>query len=565
MNQDIRNLVITIFLSTLILLGWQYFYDNPRQAAIQKNIELKQQAKDAISAKNEIVSEVEPSDSLSGKTEANIPHIKINSETLTGSISLQGLRFDDLSLNHYKKTTDLDSENVKLFHKSGKRDSYFVEFGWLSANKDLEVPTKFTLWQADKMDLNAGGYVTFTWKNSKNVIFKVTIGLDENYMFSIKQDVINGSNHEINLQPYGLVYRTSKHSDKPIMVFHEGAIGVFDNILKEVTYEDLVSKEKQKFSSKAGGWIGFTDKYWLASIIPTNSVNFDANFIGSKIDGVEKLQVDYIGPTIAISSDETYSLTSNLFAGAKVAKLLNNYSEQYKIALFDRAIDYGWFYFITKPMFLVLNYIFLFTKNFGIAIILITILIKILMFPIANKSFKTMQRMKKLQPTIAKLKEQYAGDSMKLNSEMMALYKRESLSPLSGCLPLIVQMPVFFSLYKVIFISIEMRHAPFFGWIKDLSSPDPTTIFNLFGIIPWTPPQVLMIGIWPLIMGLTMFLQQKMNPEPADPVQAKVMKFLPFIFVFMFQSFPAGLMIYWSWSNILSMMQQFLINKRHEN
>lgn len=561
MNQDIRNLIITIFLSTLILVGWQFFFETPRQNEIKSKIEEKKQN---AAFENSSKSILENHDSYNEK-EVNSPTVKIISDTLSGSISLRGLKFDDLTLDNYFETTEPGSANVRLLSKSGQINSYFVQFGWISSNKDIALPDKSTLWTANKDYIKVGEDINFSWTNPSGINFLVTVTLDSNYMFKVQQKVKNNSSNSISIFPYGLIYKSSNIEEKPMMVFHEGAIGVFDNLLKEITFEDMVKKQKIKFYSKKGGWLGFTGKYWMAAIIPDDFINFESNFVGSKTNEVEKFQLDFVGPNILIAPGEEYKITNHLFTGAKIAKLLNNYSEEYHIALFDRAIDYGWFYFITKPMFLILNYIFLFCQNFGVAIILITILIKIMMFPIANKSYKTMQRMKKLQPTIIKLKEKYGGDHIKLNGEMMDLYKKHNLSPLSGCLPLVIQIPVFFSLYKVIFISIEMRHAPFFGWIKDLSSPDPTSIFNLFGMIPWDPPQILMIGIWPLIMGLTMYLQQKMSPEPADPVQAKVMKFLPLFFIFMFQSFPAGLMIYWSWSNILSISQQWFINLKYKD
>ena len=561
MSQDVRNLIIAVALSTIVLMGWQFFYENPKQKEIQQFIE-KEVAEDKKNSENLLISPLTPAPMIQ-ESNLNVPNIKVVTENLHGSISLRGLRFDELYLSKYRESTNASSKNVVLFSKSDPSNTYLAEFGWRNSGDDeTALPTKATIWSSDKEVLREGKKINLSWDNGNGVVFKTIISLDNNYMFTIQQTVENFSNKTLTIIPYGLIFRTLSHSEKPAMVFHEGAIGAFDSILEEMTYEDLLKKNRVTYNSQKGGWIGFTDKYWLSAIVPRNDSGFEASFYGNKLENSQTYQIDYVGSSTLIKHGEAYSVSSNLFAGAKVANLLNEYQEKYDIQLFDRAIDYGWFYFLTKPMFFVLNYIYMFCNNFGVAILLITILIKALMFPIANKSFITMQKMKKLQPLIIQIKEQYAGDQIKLNSEMMSLYKKENLSPMSGCLPILIQIPVFFSLYKVIFISIEMRHAQFFGWIKDLSAPDPTSIFNLFGLLPFNAPLTFSIAAWPLIMGITMLLQQKMSPPPADPIQAKVMKFLPLIFIFMFQSFPAGLMIYWSWSNVLSIAQQWVIDRR---
>lgn len=561
MNSDTRNLVITIFISTAILIGWQYFYEGPRQAKLQKISESKlQYSRESSSDSN--LSQSQDRQAIIDKYQ--YPSVQINTDRLKGSISTYGLRFDDLLLSDYKESVESSSGNVVLFSRNQGAKNYFAEFGWISLDKNLELPNKNTVWSVDKNTLTSNDIVTFTWQNSQNIKFISEISLDENYMFTITNTIKNAGSKAIFVSPYGLLFRSEIQNQKPMMIFHEGAIGVFDKVLKEKSFEDLANDQISKFESRDGGWVGFSDKYWLAAMIPDKYIFFESKFVGDKKSNIEKFQVDFVGAEKIIPIGEGYSVSNKLFAGAKQAKLLNAYSDQYNIALFDRAIDYGWFYFLTKPMFWVLSYLFLLSKNFGLAIILMTFLIKLLMFPVASKSYRTMQRMKELQPKVQELKQIYGHDHIKLNSEMMELYKKEKLSPMSGCFPLFIQIPVFFSLYKVIFISIEMRHAPFYGWIRDLSAPDPTSLFNLFGLIPWNPPAMLMLGAWPIIMGITMYLQQRMNPEPADPVQAKIMKFLPFVFVFMFQSFPAGLMIYWSSSNILSIIQQVFIKFKHE-
>ena len=342
-------------------------------------------------------------------------------------------------------------------------------------------------------------------------------------------------------------------------ILHEGPIGVFNQTLDEVNYDD-VAEERQIERESTGGWLGFTDKYWLASLIPQQDMAYKAAF-RHEAQG-DRYQTDFRGPPLTVQPGQTVEVTDRLFAGAKEVKLLDAYSERYNIPLFDRAVDFGWFYFLTKPIFHVLHYLHAAVGNYGIAILILTLIVKALFFPLANKSYKAMSQMKRLQPEMMKLRERFGEDRAKMNQELMGLYKREKVNPVSGCLPIVVQIPVFFALYKVLFVSIEMRHAPFYGWIHDLSAPDPTSFFNLFGLLPFTPPHFLMIGIWPLLMGLTMFLQTKLNPQPADPMQAKVMLMLPLMFIFLFATFPAGLVIYWTWNNLLSITQQWLIMKR---
>ena len=363
------------------------------------------------------------------------------------------------------------------------------------------------------------------------------------------------------MQSYGLINRKYIAVEKAVNILHQGPIGCIDENLKEYSYDDIKDKKSEKFAASKVDWIGITDKYWLSSLIPDKSSNYSSNFNYALKQGTERYQVDFISPVQIIKPGENFSIKSRIFAGAKKVDLLDKYEKQYDIKLFDRAIDFGWFYIITKPVFYAMNFFYGYVGNFGVSILIVTVIIKLLMFTLANKSYRSMKKMKNLQPEIDRIKNLYSDDKARLNQEIMALYKKKKVNPVAGCLPILVQIPVFFSIYKVLYVTIEMRQAPFYGWIKDLSAPDPTTIFNLFGLLPFSLPSFLMIGAWPILMAITMFLQQKMSPEPADPMQAQVMKFMPLIFLFMFSSFPVGLLIYWSWNNILSIIQQYYINK----
>ncbi|MEQ9116474.1 MAG: membrane protein insertase YidC [Rickettsiales bacterium] len=553
---DLRNLILAVVSATIVLFGWNYFYEMPRQEVQRKNSsklakmhkEKKLIGLNRIYSRNEVLN--------------NSPRIKVDTPRLGGSISLRGGRIDDLILKNYHSTVEKDSPLVELLSPSGTDKSYFAEFGWVTNNKSIEVPTAQTLWKADKTVLQADSKVNLYWYNNQGIKFVIEYILDDDYMFSIKQTVINKSNKVIQYQNYGLVSRLVP-KDAKSAVFHEGPIGVFNKLLKETSYSDLTDDKKISYMNNgSGSWLGFSDKYWLTSIVPDFAHKFDAHYTFVPFDTKHsRFQVDYVGELQALNPGQEDSNISYFYAGAKSLSLLEFYQEYLKLDLFDRAIDFGWFYFITKPLFNALKYFYDLVGNFGISILIVTVIVKVLLMPLANKSFRSMNKMKKLQPQIAAIKELHSNDKMKMNQAMMELYKREKVSPLSGCLPLLIQIPIFFSLYKVIFISIEMRHAPFFGWIRDLSAPDPTSVFNLFGLIPWSPPSLLMIGVWPIVMAITMYLQQKMSPPPSDPAQATMMKFLPLIFLFMFSSFPAGLVIYWAWSNILSIGQQYYLKR----
>jgi YidC/Oxa1 family membrane protein insertase len=560
MNYNIINLITAIILSVVIIFGWQHFFEKPRLKKLADQTKEYNKTIKKIKEKSKESSEIE----IFSREDAikATPRILIKSTELAGSISLKGLRFDDLTLLKYRQEIGQENLPVELLSPSNSDQGYFAEIGWWSTDKSVTYPDSSTIWKADKDQLEAGNSVNLSWKNPENVLFNVNISLDENYMFTIKQSTHNESGRPIAAQYYGLINRDyEKKPDNMVNILHQGMIGVVAGELKELSYEKMKDAKKEKFSKGELNWLGITDKYWFTAFVPDQSEHYNANYNYALNAGRDKFQADFISSPKLIESGGSYEITHHLFAGAKKVDLLDKYEIKYNIKLFDRAIDFGWFYILTKPIFNAMNFIYSYVGNFGVSIMIVTVIIKLLMFTLANKSYRSMKKMKKLQPQMERLKELYASDKVRLNQEVMQLYKREKVNPFSGCLPLFVQIPVFFSIYKVLYVTIEMRHAPFFGWIKDLSAPDPTTIFNLFGLLPFTPPGFLMIGVWPLIMAGSMHLQQKMSPQPADPVQAQVMKFMPLMFLFMFSGFPAGLLIYWSWNNLLSIVQQLYINK----
>jgi len=493
---------------------------------------------------------------------AESPRITIKAPSVTGSIALKGARIDDVVLSNYRETLDPASPPIHLFEPTALRKPYYAEFGWVTApNTPVKLPTADTVWIADKTLLEPGTPVTLRWDNGEGLTFERRIALDEEYLFTVTQTVRNASKAAVTLYPYGLLSRGGTPSILGFYILHEGPLGVFDETLKEIDYSDLQEDGDIKVASQ-GGWIGLTDKYWLAALIPGKDGRWDYNFRHTIRNQDDRYQVDFLGQPETVAAGALATAESRLFAGAKLVSLLDRYADEYGITNFDLAIDFGWFYFLTKPFFFILNYFNSVLGNFGLAILALTVVIKLLFFPLANKSYRSMAKLKTLTPKMKEMREKYGDDRQRLNEEMMAMYKREKVNPAAGCLPILIQIPVFFSLYKVLFVNIEMRHAPFYGWVKDLSAPDPTTLFNLFGLIPWTPPELLMIGAWPVIMGITMFLQQKLNPQPADPVQAKVFMFLPLLFTVLLSQFAAGLVIYWTWNNLLSILQQWVIMKR---
>jgi YidC/Oxa1 family membrane protein insertase len=582
MQLDNKNLWLAIGLSLAIMFGFEVFWNQPRiqkekalEAERRASVEMAQAPQGAAPAAPATGTTAPPAP---GTAAANLtaapnpdraaivsqaPRVTIEGFGVSGSILLQGGLIDDLKLVNYRQAVEKDAPPVVLLSPRGAANTYFAETGWVAAAGTPLLPTQDTLWTADRPTLTPGNPVTLSWDNGQGLRFERRISLDDTYFFRIDQRVTNTGAAPVTLHAYSLASRFGTPQLGGYYILHEGPIGVFGDKLQEPEYKDL--REKRTIANQSrGGWIGIVDKYWLVALVPEQNRDVTARFTWSLSGGADRYQVDYLGPATAVAPGQTVEATTRLFAGAKEVHLLDRYAERYAIPLFDRAIDFGWFYFMTKPMFLALDWLNKMTGNFGVAIILFTIAIKILFFPLANKSYKAMAKMKLLQPEMEKLKEKFGEDRQRMSQEMMQLYKRAGANPLSGCLPILIQIPVFFALYKVLFVTIEMRHAPFFGWIQDLSAHDPTSLFNLFGLIPWDVPQFLEIGVWPLIMGVTMYLQQKLNPQPVDPIQAKIFLTLPFVFTIMLASFPAGLVIYWAVNNTLSILQQWLIMKRLE-
>ena len=580
---DQRNLVIAIALSLAILLGFQFLVEAPQQERQDETLG-KLTQEQAKQGSDGAITPAAPGAAADGKSTTGIvvpgakstaatlaanraaalklsARVVIDSQRLGGSIALKGGRIDDLTMLDYKETIEEGSPAVTLLSPSRAPNPYFGEFGWVSENGP-KVPDGETLWTANHKSLTPGRPLTLSWTNPDGVRFIQIIEIDDNFMLTVTQKVENNSTKPFSSHPYGRIVRTDTPTTLGFYILHEGPIGVFNDKLKEVDYDDLHEAPPNKTNS-TGGWIGISDKYWLAALIPEQNTSYIGAFRHSRKNQQDKYQADFIvqAPQV-VAPGATGKSVSRFFAGAKEVHLLDRYEKHLGIARFDLAVDFGWFYFLTKPLFFVLDYFFKLLGNFGLAILLLTVCVKLIFFPLANKSYKAMSKMKGLQPEMTKLRERHGADRQKMNQEMMAMYKREKVNPASGCLPIIVQIPVFFALYKVMFVTIEMRHQPFFGWIHDLSAPDPMYILTLFGAVPWDIPQFLMIGIWPIFMGASMYFQQLLNPQPADPVQAKIFLFMPLFFTFLLGSFPAGLVIYWTWNNILSVSQQWVIMRR---
>lgn len=576
MNPENRNMILAISLSMAVLFGWQMFVVGPeleKEAALQQAI-AEQEAADAANdapqvdpdavaaaagtASGEIrVSEAAP--------QVSAPRIIIDAPLVSGSISLAGLRIDDIMLKAYQETQDPDSDNIQFLLKTDTETPFFAEFGWAAAEATQPMPKADTLWTASAMVLSPGAPVTLSWDNGNGLTFRRSLAINDDYMITVDDSVESRLATPLTLFPYGLVRRHGTPPTTGIYILHEGALGVFDETLREEDYGDMrdadggVSEIRPETS---GGWIGFTDKYWLAALVPDQKAKM--NFAFKSLAGpADRYQVDYIAsePTILTAGGAVSSQT-RLFAGAKKVSLLDGYAEELGIANFDLAIDFGWFYFLTKPFFYAINWLNGLLGNFGLAVLAFTIVVKLVFYPLANKSYRSMGKMRVLAPKVQEIRERHSEDRMAMNQAMMALYKEEKVNPAAGCLPVLLQIPVFFALYKVLFVTIEMRHAPFFGWITDLSAPDPTSVFNLFGLMPFSVdflPPFLQLGAWPIMMGLSMWLQMRLNPAPPDPVQARIFQFMPIIFTFLLATFPAGLVIYWTWNNLLSMAQQWYI------
>lgn len=551
---DLKNLIAALVLATAIMAGWQYFYERPRVAARQAELARVQEgAKKQETQKLEVAA-------ARHAAQVNGPRLNIETPSLHGSLNLTGARLDRLTLAKYRNELDKDSGEVVLLQPSGDENAYFAELGVLGKN-GVRVPDATSVWQADRDTLTPENPVTLRWNNGAGLSFEKTISVDEHYMFTVQTRIANSTGAQVKLYPYALISRNYADTKKHTYFMHEGPLGVANGVLNDVTYKKLREDGDQEFPD-ASGWIGMTDKYWLTAIIPAQDMKFDTRFTTFKRDGQDAYQADLRGQALEVPAGGTTDFTVHMFAGAKVVNLLDAYRSEYNIPLFDRAVDFGSLYFLTKPIFKALNFFHGLIGNFGIAILLLTVCIKLLLFPLANKSYTSMSQMKLIMPQMNEIKDRYADDKLKMNQAVMELYKREGVNPMSGCLPILVQIPIFIALYRVLFVTIEMRHAPFFGWIHDLSAPDPTNIFTLFGLLQWDTPGFLHLGIWPIIMCITMVLQQRLNPKPTDPVQAAMITYMPYVFLFMFASFPAGLVIYWAWNNTLSIAQQTLIQKR---
>tara|TARA_B100000941_G_scaffold274364_1_gene235454 strand:- start:1359 stop:3050 length:1692 start_codon:yes stop_codon:yes gene_type:complete len=553
---DNKNVFVAIALSMAVLLFWGAFFETPRQVNENQKIEKNQNSKSKI--QNEITPNILPEKILTKTSRKDaltkVDRIIIENEKVRGSISLEGAIFDDLSFKKYKTTLKSD-DNVVFLNPKETEDGYYIESGWTSVGNKVKVPGLDTLWKVKgNRVLSNDNEVILEWNNGQGLIFIKTIKLDKKYLFKINQKVINNTSSEINLYPYAQITRNKKPDDvMGFYILHEGFIGVFDGELKEDDYDDI--KDKKIVRNADNGWLGITDKYWVTAVVPPKNQNFKSTFLYK-----DNYRANYIlNSPVSISPKSSSENEVRLFVAAKEVETVDGYAESESIEKFDLTIDWGWFYFFTKPLFFVIDYLFKLSGNFGIAIVLITLAIRIIFFPLANYSFRSMAKMKAVQPEMVRLKELHKDDKVKLQQEMMALYRKEKINPASGCLPILIQIPFFFAIYKMLFISLEMRHQPFFGWIQDLSAKDPTTIFNLFGLIPWDPPGFLIIGIWPILMGLTMYLQQKLNPAPADPIQAKIFAFFPLFLTIILAPFPSGLVVYWTVNNVLTIAQQWVI------
>jgi YidC/Oxa1 family membrane protein insertase len=577
---DQKNLILAIAASLVIVLGFQFLPGllgfAPDPPAIDLAAEdastpgasgtVRPQAPGGVPAASGTAPAAGAAESIAESREEVIldtPRVIIDSPRLSGSIAIQGGRLDDLILPDYRHTTNPDSPAIVLLSPAGTPNAYFAEVGWTPARgSDVVVPGPNTPWRADGRTLRPDTPVTLTWDNGAGLRFSRIYEIDRDYMFHVTQRVENTGTVTATLFPYALISRWDTPTISGFYILHEGPIGAFQDVLEEEDYDDVKDDGPFTYEGK-GGWIGITDKYWLVALIPDSEATVRAQFLYTGDGKADKYQADFTGQDATILGPGAVAeVTSRIFAGAKEVKLLDDYAELYGISRFDRAVGFRWLYFLAKPLFYLLDFFYEQVGNFGVAILLLTVLIKILFFPLANKSYRAMGRMKALQPKMTALREQFGDDKQKLHQEMMELYKREKANPMAGCWPMLIQIPVFFCLYQVLFVTIEMRHAPFFGWIVDLSAPDPTTIFNLFGLIPFQPPEMLSIGIWPLLMGVSMFLQQKINPQPPDPMQARIMMMLPIVFTFILANFPSGLVIYWAWNNTLSIAQQWVIMKR---
>ena len=591
---DQKNTILAIVLSALVLIGWQYFYGMPQMEKQRQEAQLKAQQQQvqqpgqpATQAQPGTPPATQPGAQPGAPTapgqpaivpgqqltrEAVIaasPRIMLDTPRLRGSIALKGGRIDDLALVQYRETVDPKSPAIVLLAPSGSPHPFYAEFGWVgTAGTSAKVPGPDTVWtQQGSSTLGIGRPVTLAYDNGEGLEFRRSISVDDKYLFTVEDKVNNKSAAPVSLYPYGLISRHGTPKTEGYYILHEGLIGVLGD-LQEVTYSQIEDKKNLNFKA-TNAWLGITDKYWAATLIPDPKASIQARFSAGTLGTLKTYQTDYLGDAVTVAPGATGSNSARLFAGAKETQIVDGYKDELGLDRFDKLIDWGYFYFFTKPMFYAIDWLFKMLGNFGLAILGVTVLIKIVFFPLANKSYASMAKMKAVQPEMLAIRERYGDDKMKQQTALMELYKKEKINPLAGCLPILIQIPVFFALYKVLFVTIEMRHTPFYGWIKDLSAPDPTNLFNLFGLIPWDPTLLpvigtfLHLGFWPIVMGITMWAQMKLNPAPPDPTQKMIFDWMPLIFTFMLASFSAGLVIYWAWNNTLSVIQQSVIMRKH--
>ena len=550
-----KNIIAAISLSAAVIILYGLFFAPDPQEIKKIQEEKKEIVQNSEAPKldqNQEYSEITREEAIKDSE-----RVAFENNNIKGSLSLKGGIVDDLIFKKYTKSLN-GNDNIVLLNPKKSKNGYYVETGWATNNKNIDVPNSETNWKligSNKLTPNSP--IKLFWINDQGIKFEKNINIDDKFLFTVEQKIINNSEKTYNFYPYGQIIRNSAPEVTNFYILHEGLLGVFNDQLVEKDYEDI---EEKKFSVNAeSGWLGITDKYWITSLIPEKNKNFRSDF-----DFKNKFKANFIETqSTEVGANETKSNEIKIIIAAKEVQIIDGYAENLNISKYDLAIDWGWFYFIVKPLFFAIDYFFKISGNFGIAIIAITFCIRIAFFPLANYSFRSMAKMKALQPEMARLKSLYGDkDKVKLQQEMMALYKKEKVNPVSGCLPILIQIPFFFAIYKMLFVTIEMRHQPFFGWIKDLSERDPTSLFNLFGLIPWDPPSFLIIGAWPCLMGLTMYLQQKLNPAPPDPIQAKIFMFFPLFLTVILAPFPSGLVIYWTINNILTMAQQVVIMKR---
>ena len=549
---DTSRYIVAIVLAMIILFSWQILFPVEDQIIPTNIVESSPKFSVKENDKNNFTEVV-------NKDICSPNPIIIENGSLEGSIDLCGAKINEIFLKKFNTTTDQDSDYVQLFNES----SYWVNAGWLAPRgANFLLPSENSLWKLESQNsiLSPNNPVVISWDNGEDLKFIQTYSVDEDYLFSFKQEVENNSLGLITLFPFSKLSRQELPTDQALGLLHEGPTGWFDEELEEQDYDDIEKNEfRREFSS---GWIGIRDKYWATAISSLDEGAKKAHFKMSKSNDESIYRIGYTGEAISASPGSRLSSSGLIFIGAKEVDIIDNYSNNKDLPNFDLLIDWGWFYFISKPLFYILDFLFSYTGNFGIAILLLTVLIKLVFFPVVNRSYVQMAKMRKVQPEIAKMKELYGDDRQRMAQEMQSLYKKEELKPLSGCLPVFIQIPVFFALYNVLLVTIEMRHAPFIGWIRDLSAPDPLSVFNLFGIINWTPPQILMIGVFHLLFGLTFLLQTKLNPAPTDPIQKTLFTWMPIFMIFIAANFPIGLVIYWAWNGLLSIMQQAYIMKK---